>query len=61
MFTIPDAPSYRGTLQQWQDYLQLLEAEYAQASGVAGAIAEAKGVIRAFQQEESHKAQPLAA
>lgn len=61
MFTVPDSPSYRATVKQWQDYLLLLETEYAQASGVTGAIAEAKGVIKAFLQEESHKAEPLAA
>lgn len=52
MFTVPEAPSYRATLQEWRDYLRLLETNYASAKGVIGAIAEAKGVIQAFLDEK---------
>lgn len=51
MFTVPDAPSYRAPLQEWRDYLLLLETSYASAKGVTGAIAEAQGVIEAFLEE----------
>lgn len=57
MFTVPDAPSYRATLQEWRDYLFLLETDYAKAKGVGGAIAEAKGAIEAFLEESSGQLQ----
>jgi len=53
MFTVPDAPSYRATLQEWKDYLCLLESKYPSARGVRGAIAEAQGVIEAFMEEKN--------
>jgi len=53
MFTVPDAPSYRATFQEWQDYLRLLKSKYTSARGVEGAIAEAQGVIEAFMEEKN--------
>ena len=52
MFTVPEAPSYRATLQEWRDYLRMIETKYANAKGVSGAIAEARGVIQAFSEEK---------
>lgn len=59
---LPIMPSYRGTLEQWQVYLREIEKpQYSNFWGIEGAIAEARGMVRAIKAEESLHPQPLAA
>lgn len=51
MFMIPESPSYRGTLPEWEDYRRKVDGFPIDEPGRSGAMAEADGMIAAIKEE----------